>query len=364
MFVSFFAGSWLVGLAQWTEILLFVLGVALILVELFVVPGIFVAAFGGLVCIVGAMFLSLQPFGQPNDVMEQDLLIGNLSDLILVLVLVIAISFALSRFLPQIPYFSRLMLKTDDDVESTRKAATSENTLRALLGARGHALTDLRPAGRAELAGDPVDVVSDGRFLDRGTELVVLEVEGNRVVVGPASEAVASGTEGTVDIIWLVFMVFVGLLVVVAEVFFPSAGVLSIIAGVIFVVTTFLSFQHGLTQGAIFLFGIAVSLPAVIAFALRVLPNTPIGKKIILAGPTFDPDDARVREPGIDSLVGSDGIATTPLRPSGTVQIGSRRLDAMTRGERIDAGTEVVVVGVELSQLVVAARKDETTDTY
>jgi len=361
LFVSFFAGSWLVGLAQWSEILLFALGVGLVLVELFLVPGIFIAGFAGLVAIVAAMFLSLQPFGQPHDIMERDLLVGNLFDLIIVLVLVIAISFLLSRFLPKIPFFSKLMLKADDDVGKTRKAATSEHTLRSLLGERGPALTDLRPAGRAELLGAPVDVVSNGRFLDRGTELVVLEVEGNRVIVGPANEDNSSGTKGTVAIIWLVFMVFIGLLVVIAEVFFPSAGVLSIIAGLLFVVTTFLSFQHGLTAGILFMFGIAVSLPAVIVFALRLLPNTPMGRKIILAGPTFDPDETRVREPDIESLVGSEGVAMTPLRPAGTVQIGSRRLDAITRGERIDAGTDVVVVAFELSQLVVAARRDGTT---
>jgi hypothetical protein len=54
---------------------------------------------------------------------------------------------------------------------------------KSLLGAKGTALTDLRPTGRAEIDGEYYPVVSEGRWIERGAPLRVVEVEGNRIVV-------------------------------------------------------------------------------------------------------------------------------------------------------------------------------------
>ena len=51
------------------------------------------------------------------------------------------------------------------------------------LGHRGSALSPLRPSGIADLDGERVDVVSDGAFLDAGTPIEVIRVDGNRIVV-------------------------------------------------------------------------------------------------------------------------------------------------------------------------------------
>ncbi len=51
------------------------------------------------------------------------------------------------------------------------------------MGLTGTVVTDLRPAGTAVINNRRVDVVSRGEYLDKGTEIIVLEVEGNRVVV-------------------------------------------------------------------------------------------------------------------------------------------------------------------------------------
>lgn len=60
-----------------------------------------------------------------------------------------------------------------------------------LVGRRGRVTADLRPSGTAEIDGRPVDVVSEGRFLPRGTKIVVQAVEGMRVVVAPAEDRAA-----------------------------------------------------------------------------------------------------------------------------------------------------------------------------
>jgi membrane-bound ClpP family serine protease len=72
-----------------------------------------------------------------------------------------------------------------NDVQTVRAA---DPTLAALLGAQGETRTPLRPAGSVEIAGRLVDVVSEGRFIDVGTRVEVLRVEGVRVVVGPVRD--------------------------------------------------------------------------------------------------------------------------------------------------------------------------------
>ena len=65
------------------------------------------------------------------------------------------------------------------------EAATDRRDLE-LVGQSGTTSSPLRPAGHAQIGGRRVDVVSRGEHLDEGTAVVVLEVRGNRVVVGRA----------------------------------------------------------------------------------------------------------------------------------------------------------------------------------
>ena len=65
-----------------------------------------------------------------------------------------------------------------------------------LRGAAGTALTDLRPAGRATLEGLAIDVTSEGGFVERGTAVRVVRIEGNRVFVRPDAPSAIPGTPG------------------------------------------------------------------------------------------------------------------------------------------------------------------------
>ena len=60
------------------------------------------------------------------------------------------------------------------------------NKMAELVGCAGHTETELRPSGRALIAGQPVDVVSEGAFIGKGTPIVVVSVNGSRVVVRAA----------------------------------------------------------------------------------------------------------------------------------------------------------------------------------
>jgi membrane-bound serine protease (ClpP class) len=85
---------------------------------------------------------------------------------------------------------------------------------------------------------------------------------------------------------------------------------------------------------------------------LKFFPRSPVGRKIILENDAkdwhgFDPDQKK--------LVGTEGVSHTPLRPSGVAIIDGRRLDVVTRGERIPVNQPIRVIKVEGNRVVVTA---------
>lgn len=182
-FVLFFwAHSQFNGQIAWLGILLFVLGLILIGLEVFVIPGFGVCGISGIVLVLVSLGLvayghwprsgeewlgfgqKLSPFGIS--------LLGSLVCVMLVL-----------RYLPHIPILNRLMHKPVEETSEAAPAHPAHAELAALLGAIGVAATPLRPAGKCQFGDDFVDVVADGGYIVPGTRIQVIEVEGSRVVV-------------------------------------------------------------------------------------------------------------------------------------------------------------------------------------
>ena len=88
---------------------------------------------------------------------------------------------ALLRILPRIPFGLRFVL--DADMGAARGYASAPDTDRSWLGRTGTALSPLRPAGFAEIAGTRLDVVSEGGFIEALAVVEVTRVDGNRIVV-------------------------------------------------------------------------------------------------------------------------------------------------------------------------------------
>ncbi|WP_312422774.1 NfeD family protein [Anaerospora hongkongensis] len=170
--VLFFGSQWLTGVAGLLEILLFAAGCILLVVELYV-PGTGLFGIAGLASILASFFLSLG---------------ANLSAVTTMTIsLVVAIiAFAvLARYLPSSRLWTKLILK---DSETTQAGYTSAQDYDCYLGCEGITITQLRPAGRIELKGVQLDVVSEGRFLPAGIPVKVVSVKGNRIVVHPIVE--------------------------------------------------------------------------------------------------------------------------------------------------------------------------------
>jgi len=161
-----------------------------------------------------------------------------------------------------------------------------------------------------------------------------------------------------------ILLFFLGLLLVAVEIFVPSLGLLSLMAGACFIASITFAFQESRTWGFGFLGGTLIVVPILIVVAFKVLPVTPIGKRMILAGPdrTRAVRGADVSSAPRHGLLDREGVAATTLRPAGVVEIDGERVDVITEGEWVDAGTAVVVTEVEGNRVVVRARDGAATE--
>ncbi len=187
-----FGSRFLTGLAQWWEIAVFVVGVVLVLIEIFLIPGFgVVGILGGILCLVGMLAILIAnapgelPIPSPGLIMDRFL--DGLLALMLGFLGGVILSGIVARYLPNIPVAGRLVL-AETPVGDSRPYDTASPVSHIEPGRRGVTETYCRPAGKARFDDDLVDVVTEGRFLPAGTPVVVQENLGNRLRVAPADE--------------------------------------------------------------------------------------------------------------------------------------------------------------------------------
>ena len=178
----FFWGHHIAGLAGLEDLLIFAVGLALILVEIFLIPGFGFAGLFGIalvfVSLVGAM-VRIVPGSESWLPVWADLQLPIFKTGV-ALVGVGAGALLLGRFLPRSRWVGRLALGAATSAAAGYTAAPDAS---ALVGKTGTALTALRPAGSARIGGERLDVVTAGEFLDAGTPVQIVEAHGSRLVV-------------------------------------------------------------------------------------------------------------------------------------------------------------------------------------
>jgi membrane-bound serine protease (ClpP class) len=171
----FFGSSFVLGLAGWEEVLLLGLGLIALAVEVFVLPGFGVAGVLGLAAVGAAMVLALMGAApSTGDVVQAFTILGAS------LLITAAVIYGWLRHIPSSNRFGGLFLRSG----MAQSEGYISAALRAdLVGKDGVALTDLRPAGTATIAGERVDVVTEGEYLSQGSAVRVVRSEGYRHVV-------------------------------------------------------------------------------------------------------------------------------------------------------------------------------------
>jgi membrane-bound serine protease (ClpP class) len=151
----------------WMEIRLFMLGVVLLIVEVFI-PGFGIFGIGGICCILGSFYLALG---------------GNRPALYWLtggLVVVIAAFAVLIKYLPNNPAWNLLVLKSRQE---NKQGYSITHDLSSYIGKKGMTVSMLRPSGTALIDGERVDVVADGEFVETGESIIVFKVVGNKIIV-------------------------------------------------------------------------------------------------------------------------------------------------------------------------------------
>lgn len=164
----FFGGRIVAGLAGFEVVVLFVIGIILLLIELFVIPGFGIVGVLGLVSIFSSIFLSFDDF------------MTALTSLTITLLVTILLIILLWRRFQKSNAWRRFVLLTREDKSEGYKGARDYGDL---VGKTGVTLSPLRPAGIVQIENKRYDVVSDGTFISLNTEIKVVFVEGNRIVV-------------------------------------------------------------------------------------------------------------------------------------------------------------------------------------
>ena len=155
---------------------------------------------------------------------------------------------------------------------------------------------------------------------------------------------------------WLIFAVFLYLvcaLLIVAEVFVPSGGLISILALGCLIAGIAVFFHYSAVAGWAGVGIAVVMIPAVLIIAYKIFPKTRFGKSVTLNPPQRQqgdavPDTARLKE-----LLGQVGVVLTPLRPVGMCDFSGRRVECVAESGYVDKDKKVKVIHVEGTQLTV-----------
>lgn len=185
-FGLFFFGNYVAGgLAGYEVAFLFVVGLALIALEIFVIPGTAIAGIVGVTMVIASLVMAMTDSFKWEDAGEiggvggfWSLLKWPIINLSIGLVGGTVIMLVMMKYLPKVSFFERFMLTEQLKNEPIMERGDPGN----LVGQVGEALTDLRPVGKALIGGRNVDVTLDSGFAPKGTALRVVE-QGMSVIV-------------------------------------------------------------------------------------------------------------------------------------------------------------------------------------
>jgi membrane-bound ClpP family serine protease len=158
-------------------------------------------------------------------------------------------------------------------------------------------------------------------------------------------------------LLWGLCLLAVAVIIVIVDVFLPSAGVLSVTAVLVAIAGVVCLWRYDTTWGLIGTLLTIVAAPTLFFLGLRVMPHTPLGRRIILGGPATQEQDTLpatdAATEALRELVGQQGEVVTDLRPIGTVRVAGKRYDALSDMGLVRAGSAVKVVAVEDGQVKV-----------
>jgi membrane-bound serine protease (ClpP class) len=186
-FVIIIGSKYLTGMANWLEIAVFITGLLLLGVEVFILPGFGIAGVLGLLCVFAGMFGMLIK-NPPNKVpwpeteIDWQLFDNGILAVFLGVTGFVVLAWLFSKYLPKIPVARKLILAGPVEADAVQYVMSSEKPL-VEIGQKGITLSQLRPSGIAQFGQERENVVSRGEFIDENKEIIIESIEGNNIVV-------------------------------------------------------------------------------------------------------------------------------------------------------------------------------------
>ena len=192
-FAILFGSRYITGLAQWWEIALFFVGVALIVAEVFFIPGFGAAGIAGIICCAVsllAILIANPPGGipWPDTKGAWTLFTTGIVWLTGAVVVATVAAALLLKHLPRIPLAGRMILREAAHIESAPVPEGSPMR-RIQAGDTGTVEGPCRPVGKVRFGDDLVDAIAEGTIIDRGEKVRALRYEGNRLIVEKVESA-------------------------------------------------------------------------------------------------------------------------------------------------------------------------------
>jgi membrane-bound serine protease (ClpP class) len=188
-FVTVFGSGAMLGRVGSLEIILFLLGLGLLVVEIFITPGFGFMGISGFLLIGLSLLLSMQDFVIPRFDWEWTMLGRNAMTVFIALAAAVCGIAALAFLVPNTRLFSRLILSAQitgtahGSLSGDSDAAPETGVYQSLVGKVGVAATPLRPVGRVEIEGELYEVQAEGLFVDSGRGVRVTKARGNTITV-------------------------------------------------------------------------------------------------------------------------------------------------------------------------------------
>jgi len=178
--------SYIAKLATMSDFLFIFAGIGFLLLEALVIPGFGIAGIGGILLMVYGLYMLLLP-----DVPVGDEILSQATDGLLIGIIggVIGL-YLLVKMMIRTQFWQQL---TSPGIQKKEDGYTTTFGWETLIGQIGTADSDLHPSGWVIIEDQRVFVVSEGEFLDKGTAVKILSVDGNRVVVRKLNENTKEG---------------------------------------------------------------------------------------------------------------------------------------------------------------------------
>lgn len=142
----------------------------------------------------------------------------------------------------------------------------------------------------------------------------------------------------------------IGILVIIAEIFIPSLGLLTAIALSVFFYSLYIVYTSISTTAGMVLAGLDIVLvPVLLIAGMKILARSPLALKRELS--KQDGVVSQIEDP--KAYINMKGRSVTDLRPAGMAEINSQRVDVVTDGEYIDADTPIIVTDVSGNRIIV-----------